>query len=256
MMKSNSNKKNEDFDSKLLVQTNNLGFSYSSKKILTSINLEVGKGEIVGIIGSNGSGKTTLLKIIAGIIKCEEGSLSINNNIKKGFIFQTADQNLLPWKNAIDNILLPFCKSQNDERNILMSRAQSLIDDLNLNGVNNKYPNQLSGGQKQLISLIRFLISKYDLLLIDEGWSMLDIIQRENILNLILRIKNENTTSILIVSHNLRDLAYLCNRVYLISNAPGKIVEHVIFSKEDNVTLKNELLWQKASMIFPNITKD
>jgi len=256
MMKNDTFKENFEIDSELLVKTNNLEYSYSMKKILTSINLNVGKGEIVGIIGPNGSGKTTLLKIIAGIIKCEEGSISVYNKIKKGFIFQSTEQNLLPWKNSIDNILLPFFKLDKDERSILTSKAQSLINDLNLNGVNDKYPNQLSGGQKQLISLIRFLISKFDLLLIDEGWSMLDIIQRDNILNLILRINNENDTSVLIVSHNLRDLAYLCNRVYLISNSPGKIVEHMVFSKDDNVTLKNETLWQKASMIFPNITKD
>ena len=102
--------------------------------------------------------------------------------------------------------------------------------------------------QKQLISLIRWAISSIDLLFIDEGWSMLDIVQKERIHNLIKRINKQNGTSILVVSHNIDDIAVLCDNVYILSSSPGKVVEKLHLTK--SVSANNEIIWAKTKEIF------
>lgn len=236
-----------------IIQVDGLSFSIGSKLILSNIKFTIQQGNIVGFLGPNGSGKTTLLKLLSGIIKDESSSIKINSALKQGFIFQMVEQNLIPWKNCIDNILIPF-ESLIDDKNYSKSRADELLNKLGLNELTYRFPNEISGGQKQLISILRWLIYPTDILFIDEGWSMLDILQKERIRRLIKRINEENNTTILLVSHSIEDIAMLCNTCFLMSNSPGRIIDNL--ELKDGFAANNELIWSKAKRIYPIITKD
>jgi len=236
-----------------IIQTEKLSFSIGSKVILNDINIAVHQGSITGLLGPNGSGKTTLLKLLSGIIQSDSTSIQIKPTIKQGFIFQMVEQNLIPWKNCIDNILIPF-ESLDGDKNDCKNKADKLLHELGLEELKYRFPNEISGGQKQLISIIRWLVYPTDLLFIDEGWSMLDIVQKGKIRSLIKRINHENKTTILLVSHSIEDLAMLCNTCFLLSNSPGKIVDKLELIGEFGAN--NELIWAKAKKIFPTTTKD
>jgi NitT/TauT family transport system ATP-binding protein len=236
-----------------IIETEKLSFSIGSKLILKDINIAVHKGSITGLLGPNGSGKTTLLKLLSGIIKSNSTLIKIKPTVKQGFIFQMVEQNLIPWKNCIDNILIPF-ESLDGDKNAYRNKADKLLNELGLGELRHRFPNEISGGQKQLISIIRWLVYPTDLLFIDEGWSMLDIVQKEKIHLLIKRINKENKTTILLVSHSIEDLAILCDTCFLFSSSPGQIVEKLKLTGEFGAN--NELLWAKAKKIFLTTTKD
>ncbi|MDZ4711115.1 MAG: ATP-binding cassette domain-containing protein [bacterium] len=235
-----------------IIQTEKLSFSIGSKLILNDIDFTIRKGSITGFFGPNGSGKTTLLKLLSGIIKDKSFSIKSDTELKQGFIFQMVEQNLIPWKNCINNILIPF-ESLNRNKIDFEDVAHELLNELGLEELCYRFPNEISGGQKQLISIIRWLVYPTDILFIDEGWSMLDIVQKERIHSLIKRINKENKTTILLVSHSIEDIAMICDTCFLLSNSPGEIIDKL--ELKDGFVANNELIWTKAKKIFPTITK-
>jgi NitT/TauT family transport system ATP-binding protein len=252
-MKNTVSLSDNSIESGFIICTQNLDYYYGRKKIIDSVSLDIKTNSITGFLGPNGCGKTTLLRLLAGFLHSPVGSVTLKRDLKMGFVFQTTEQNLIPWKNAIDNILLPFIKEPESVLSSKKEDAIKLIQEIDLDGIENKYPNELSGGQKQLVSLIRWLIFPTDLLFIDEGWSMLDIVQKERIHALIRKINQKNNTSIVLVSHSLIDIASLCHEVFLMSNSPGRIIESIVFKEGNTVKFNNELLWKSAIKVFPTI---
>lgn len=239
----------------IIISSRNLHFSIGDQEILKNVDLIIKTGTVTGLLGPNGSGKTTLLKLLAGILIPTNGHIEADKSTTKGIIFQNTDQNLIPWKTTIQNILLPHFREQETIQTTLSEKALNLLSKLNLMEINNKYPQELSGGQKQIASILRWLIKPPDLLFIDEGWSMLDVVQKDRIHNLIKLINTEFHTSIFIVSHSPSELARLCERVYLLSNSPGEIVDLVGFDKNLPVSSNEALLWDKAQQVLPDIAR-
>jgi NitT/TauT family transport system ATP-binding protein len=233
-------------ENRYIIQAKNLSYSISSTLILENINLEIEQGKITGILGPNGSGKTTLLRILSGILECNIGEIIKNRNIRQGFIFQLVEQNLIPWEDSLNNSLIAFDKNHNIAN--YKEKSLQLFNELDLVDIYERYPHQLSGGQKQLVSLIRWAVSSVDLLFIDEGWSMLDILQKERIHKLIRKMNEHSHTTIIIVSHSIDDISILCDNVYILSNYPGKIAGKLKLSKD--ITENNKLIWEKTKEIF------
>ena len=185
-------------------------------KVLKDINIEVNKGQIVALVGPSGCGKSTLLNLISGLIKPDSGQIIINGKI--GYMFQK--DNLLEWRNVYKNITIgPEIKHlKEDEKEI-----DDILKKYGLYNFKHYYPKELSGGMKQRVALIRTLILKPDILLLDEPFSSLDyqskIIVQEDIYKI---IKQEKKTTIL-VTHDITEAIAMADVVYILSSRPSTI---------------------------------
>lgn len=216
-----------------MLQIKGLSVSYKSKKssvkVLGPINLQVQSDDICAIIGPSGCGKSTLLNVLSGIIKDYEGEVLLNNKElnphlhKIGFIPQNFG--LLPWKTVEENCLLPFKIRKEKVDKDIIDKLDLMMKRLNIDEFKNRYPNELSGGQKQRVSIVRSFLMQPDLLLMDEAFSALDAIIREEAEKLFLDIWSENKRNTFFVTHNIDEALFMGKKIIIISNTPGVIVE-------------------------------
>lgn len=208
-----------------ILKITQLSKSYYTKngeiKAIEEINLEVENGEIITIVGSSGCGKSSLLGIIAGIEPFEDGSFTFQKeNPVIGYMLQ--NDALFPWLTIYENAILGLKITKNlTKENI--EYVKNLLKTYNLEEFINKYPEELSGGMRQRVALIRTLALKPDILLLDEPFSALDYQSRlavsQDVFNI---IKKEKITTIL-VSHDIAEAVSLSNRVVVLSKRPCKI---------------------------------
>jgi len=220
----------------LTVNYRSVGECYAA---LQDINLELGEGETCAIIGPSGCGKSTLLKVLAGIIKDFWGSVEINgqpvipSKQRIGFIPQ--NYGLLPWKNVYDNIRLGAkIKNKNDGED--KEALNNIIEQLGLGGLENRYPREISGGQQQRVALARAFLLKPDLLLMDEPFSALDAMTREEIQEVFLDVWRKQAVSTVLVTHHVEEAVYLGRKIVILSLSPGTvstIIENPLFGGED-----------------------
>ncbi|MBP2637874.1 MAG: Taurine-transporting ATPase [Firmicutes bacterium] len=212
----------------------------SSYEVLKDINLELAAGETCAIIGPSGCGKSTLLKILAGIITSYDGKVTINRQpvMPKqqtiGFIPQ--NYGLLPWKNIAENIRLGIKIKNKEEDKKNQGRLQDMVQLLGLSGLEERYPGELSGGQQQRVALARAFLLQPDLLLMDEPFSALDAMTREEIQNVFLQVWRKHSVSTILVTHHVEEAVYLGHKIVILSAAPGtisKIVDNPLFGEED-----------------------
>lgn len=214
-----------------ILEVKKLTKNYNNLQVLNEVSFNINKGEFVSIIGPSGCGKTTLLKIISGLIKPTKGEVrfrdnSVNFNVKKGlfgFVFQNSV--LLPWRNVIKNIELPLEILETKNKN-KQKISKKLLKIVGLEGFENYYPNQLSGGMQQRVAIARALTFEPPILLMDEPFGALDEITR-NYMNLeLLRIWQEEetvTSTIIFVTHSISEAVFLSDKVIVLSERPSKI---------------------------------
>lgn len=195
--------------------------------VLDSISLRVGNGEFVSLLGPSGSGKSTLLKIAAGLLKPDGGRIFFNGIEVSGQAARVGympQQDLLfPWKTLLQNGALPLIAGGAGNKEAL-ARVRELLPVFGLAGFENYYPHQLSGGMKQRAALLRTVLIESDLMLLDEPFASLDALTREKLQEWLLRIWSRFRQSVLFVTHSIDEAIYLSDRVYMISDRPGKIV--------------------------------
>jgi len=198
--------------------------------VLGPIDVEIKSKSFVSIIGASGSGKSTFLRLASGLISQSSGSISYKNNIKPkmGFVFQ--DSTLLPWRNVIDNVLLPseLTKQNNSES---IEKSINWLERVGLKGKENSFPNELSGGQKMRVSIARAMVQGGDLLLLDEPFSALDEVTRRKLEDDLLEIWETNNITVLFVTHSVTQAVYLSQRVIVLSSGPGIILEDLAIEK-------------------------
>jgi len=194
---------------------------------LGDVTFDVYPEEFVSIVGPSGCGKTTLLKILAGLlvksageIEVDEGKFDITREV--GFVFQKPL--LLHWRKVLDNVLLPVEILRMD-RTSVRKRAEELLDLVGLKGFEKSYPNELSGGMQQRVSIARALIHDPKLLLMDEPFGALDAITRERMNLELLRIWQEAKKTILFVTHGISEAVFLSDRVIVLSSRPSRMVQ-------------------------------
>lgn len=195
---------------------------------LEYISFEVHTSEFVSIVGPSGCGKSTLLKILSGLLPASSGKIEISGKAVKeplenvGMVFQAPV--LLKWRSVLGNILLPveFAK-----RNVAgyMERARSLIRLVGLEGFEEMYPHQLSGGMQQRVSLCRALVTDPQLLLMDEPFGALDAMTRDELDLELLRLWEEKKKTVLFVTHSIQEAVFLSDRVFVMSARPGRLLE-------------------------------
>ena len=203
-------------------------FDVDGKKIevLKNINLEIEEGEFITIVGHSGCGKSTLLKIIAGL-ECQSSGTLLRNgkNVtapspEVGMVFQ--EHRLLPWLKIKDNIGFGLGSLSKEEREKLVSKYIHLV---HLDGFENAYPSQLSGGMSQRAAIARGLSTNPNILLLDEPFGALDALTRIEMQQELLRIWQEQKTTMIMVTHDIDEAIYLGRRVVVMSARPGEIKE-------------------------------
>ncbi|MFQ9515871.1 MAG: ABC transporter ATP-binding protein [Eubacterium sp.] len=195
-------------------------------EILKDINLNIHKGEFVTIVGHSGCGKSTLLKIIAGLVGYSDGEIIRNGrpvtvpDTDCGMVFQ--EHRLLPWLKIKDNIGFGIDKSNKETWKETVNKHIKLVK---LEGFENAYPAQLSGGMSQRAAIARGLATSPDILLLDEPFGALDALTRVEMQKEILRIWKEERTTMIMVTHDIDEAIYLGERVIVMSARPGEIKE-------------------------------
>ena len=194
---------------------------------VSSASLSVGRGEFVSLLGPSGCGKSTLLMILAGLESSTGGRVSLDGTPVTGprrdigIIFQ--DATLLPWKTALENVLFPIRILKMPVENF-RQRAYELLSMVGLNGFENKKPAQLSGGMRQQVAICRALIHDPAILLMDEPFSALDAITRDQMNVLLSELLEMYKKTVLFVTHSIREAAFLSDRVLVMGGRPSTIV--------------------------------
>ena len=215
-----------------MIKINNLNVSYKNMdkylNVIKNANLTVEKGEICALIGPSGGGKSTLLKVLAGIILNYEGEVLIDGKTvdpkihRIGLIPQ--NYGLVKWRTVEENIFLST-KVKDGKKNIDISFYEKILKELKLKELVKRYPSQLSGGQMQRVSMARALLLKPNLLLMDESFSALDAMTREEVQELFLEVWEEHQVTTILVTHDIKEAIYLAKDIAVISEAPGTIVD-------------------------------
>ncbi|MES2616023.1 MAG: ABC transporter ATP-binding protein [Bdellovibrionota bacterium] len=212
------------------IKLENVSKDFEGLSVLANLTLEINAGEFIGFLGPSGCGKSTLLSLISGLSTPSQGQIT-NTFSKKNTSFVFQEASLMPWQTVEKNISLPLELLGKNKQEITIEVAKKLTM-FHLENYANYYPRQLSGGMKMRTSLARALVSNPQLLLMDEPFASLDELLREKCANEVLEIsKHQNLTSIL-VTHSIPEAVYLCDKIYVLSHKPSKIIEVIELKKE------------------------
>jgi NitT/TauT family transport system ATP-binding protein len=193
---------------------------------LEGIDLEVQKGEFVTVFGPNGSGKTTLLNIVSGLDNPDSGEVLVSGKKPKdaevGFVFQNYNESLFPWLSTLENVMFPLeVKGMGKEKQTQI--AEHLLGKVGLLHSKDKYVYELSGGQRQLVSICRAMASDPDILIMDEPFSALDYSTTRKMELELLDIWQEKKITTLFVSHDIDEAIFLADKVVVLSPRPATI---------------------------------
>lgn len=191
--------------------------------VLLGIDLNIPEGRITVILGKSGCGKTTLLRLIGGLEKFDRGKISNSNSKKSAFVFQ--EPRLMPWLNVRRNIAFGL-------KDLNSKIIDELVNMVGLNGFENAYPNQLSGGMQQRASIARALAYEPSFIMMDEPFAALDYFTREQMQKELIKIQNKTNCGMLFVTHSIDEALLIAHKIIIIDN--GK-VSFTYNLEEDNI---------------------
>ncbi len=216
-----------------MLQINDLNVHYQSKQhpvhALGPISLSVEEGGIYAVIGPSGCGKSTLLHALSGIIVKYSGEILLKGQPlcpkthSIGFIPQNFG--LLPWKNVEQNCLLSLHIKKVGIDSKVRERITYIMEKLDIASLQHRYPNELSGGQRQRAAIARSFIMNPDILLMDEPFSALDALTREEAQELFIAIWNQYKVTTVFVTHSIEEAIYMGKKIVIMSTSPGTLVE-------------------------------
>lgn len=223
----------------------NLSKKYKDKLILKDIDLHVYNEEVVSIIGPSGCGKSTIFNILSNLTTPDSGEVDINGR----FSYMYQKDLLLPYKNIMDNVSLPLIL-KGEKKKKSHETVKPYFSTFGLEGYENKYPHELSGGMRQRVNFMRTFVNSNDIMLLDEPFGALDSITRASMQNWLLDIKKEIKSTILLITHDIDEAIILSDRIYILSNKPAVVNKEVFVDKriynKDNLEniakLKKEIL--------------
>jgi NitT/TauT family transport system ATP-binding protein len=220
-------------DSSPLVAVEHLRHLYDRGIVLDDITLRLRDGEIVALLGRSGCGKSTLLRIIAGLMPATGGDISLDGQHVDGpadgvaMVFQSFA--LFPWLTVLENVELGL-EAQGVAPEDRRKRALAAIDLIGLDGFESAYPKELSGGMRQRVGLARALVVQPKILLMDEPFSALDVLTADTLRTDLLDLWLEGrmpTRSILMVTHNIEEAVFMCDRILVLSSNPGRVIAEI-----------------------------
>ena len=222
---------------------------------LDDVSLEIGARELVALLGPSGCGKSTLLYLIGGFLPCEGGSICVDGKPvcapgpDRGIVFQHFA--LFPWKTVRGNILYGL-ERQGLPRPEREARAQAFIDLVGLEGFEDSYPSQLSGGMKQRTAIARTLAFNPGILLMDEPFGALDAQTRSLMQSELLGILRRDPKTVVFVTHDVQEAVYLADRVAVMSARPGRIkaIVDTKFDKQAPDVFKSQAFVDKVDELW------
>lgn len=234
----------------IVLEVNNLNFSYISNnkrfKVIDEVSFSLTKGSVLGVLGPSGCGKSTLLGCISGLFTPQDGYILIKDKApiqaqsfkNIGISFQ--EDCLLSWLSVRENILLP-----NEIGNKVGNSSfdySKIIDIIGLRDFENYYPDQLSGGMKQRVSLARALITNPELLLLDEPFSSIDLLTRTNLMIEFHKIIRQLKLTVVIVTHSIEEAVFMSDQLIVLESIPTKIKKRysITFDSDRSFDLMND----------------
>jgi NitT/TauT family transport system ATP-binding protein len=212
-----------------------LAYDEASGNAIEDIGLTIREGEFVAIVGPSGCGKSTFMKLCSGLRRPTQGAVRVDGAAVGGplkivgMAFQNS--NLLPWRTTLDNVLLPLeivepfrSQFRQKRRTEFADRARALLATVGLQGYEDKYPWELSGGMQQRASICRALVHEPRLLMLDEPFAALDAFTREELWCTLRDLWSARGFTVVLVTHDLREAVFLADTVYVMSKRPGRIL--------------------------------
>lgn len=239
----------------LKLKTNNLIKSFDGRVIIKDINIELNQGEIVSLVGVSGSGKTTLFNMLSGLLEPDSGNVYLDGEDitgKPGKISYMLQKDLLlPHKKIIENAALGLVVKGMKKKEA-REKANQFFVDFGLDGTQEQYPSQLSGGMRQRVAFLRTYLVTEGVALLDEPFSALDTITKSQMHNWYMDIMSKIEMSTIFITHDIEEAIYLSDRIYILGDTPGIIKKEIIIDKEkprtEEFTLTNEFLEYKRQI--------
>ncbi|HZP79051.1 MAG TPA: ABC transporter ATP-binding protein [Pseudolabrys sp.] len=217
--------------------THTYGVSASRQvKALERTDLKLDEGDFIALVGPSGCGKSTILKLVTGLITASTGAVIVGGReigaepVRVGMAFQ--NPTMLPWLTLCDNVMLPLkivppfrAHYRAKRKTEFRDRVEALLKQVGLGGFSDKYPWQLSGGMLQRASLCRALIHEPQLLMLDEPFGALDQFTREELWSIMQDLWLTRRPTVMLVTHDLKEAAYLANRICVMAARPGRIID-------------------------------
>jgi NitT/TauT family transport system ATP-binding protein len=199
------------------LQLRHVSHSFGALEVLRDLSIEVFHGEFVAIVGPSGCGKTTLLNLLSGFNHPTSGS--IERKGKSRMVHQ--QDGLFPWQTVSENIALGLRHGKSKQERL--QEVRELVRLIRLEGFENSYPHQLSGGMRQRVELARALAGSSDILLLDEPFSSLDYLTRLRMRQEVARILQERPRTVVLVTHDIEEAAQLADRVIVLGERPAQV---------------------------------
>jgi len=211
-----------------------VSYNLGEPPVLEGASLQMSRGEFVALVGPSGCGKSTFMKLMSGLLKADQGSVVVaNQEVTRplgnvGMAFQNSV--MLPWRTTLNNLLLPLeiarphRETFRQNREAHANKAIELLSSVGLEDVAEKFPWELSGGMRQRASLCRALIHEPEVLMLDEPFGALDAFTREELWCVLRDLWQERKFTVLLVTHDLIESAFLADRVLVMSNRPGRVI--------------------------------
>ena len=200
---------------------------------IDDISLAIGKGEFVVVVGPSGCGKTTLLRILAGLDKPTSGTVRIAGRVitapppEAVFLFQDFSRSLLPWRTVLGNVAFAIEHRHGIDRREITERCMQHLELVGLQGFERHYPRQLSGGMQQRVTIARALVAEPQITLMDEPFGSVDALTRMGLQELLLRLWRARGFTVVLVTHDVDEAAYLAQRVLVMSRRPAVLAESI-----------------------------
>lgn len=212
-------------DSKIRIE--NISKSFDGDKIIDNISIDVREGELVSILGPSGCGKSTIFNMIAGLLKQDSGTVNVNG--KLSYMYQK--DLLLPYKTIIDNVSLPLVLRK-EKKSEAREEVRQYFKVFGLEGYEDKYPKELSGGMRQRANFMRTYVNSNDIMLLDEPFGALDSITKSSMQKWLLDIRKKVKSTILLITHDIEEAILLSDRIYVISNKPSSVSMEIVVNRD------------------------
>ena len=225
----------------------------TSLRVLDGLNFSVDDGQFVALLGPSGCGKSTLFNIVSGLLVPDTGEIYLNDERIYGntgdFAYMQQKDLLLPWRTVLRNVLIGP-EIHDEPLDTAKVEAQQRLAQLGLSGFENSYPMQLSGGMRQRVALVRTLLFRKEILLLDEPFGALDAMTRTVMQSILLDIWSENRQTVLLITHDVEEALLLADKIYVLTARPATLKAEVPvpLPRPRNITdaslirLKKELL--------------